>query len=184
MRRIMALGLLVALTAGPTRGEEMTLSVHDVTVVQDGEGHARILFRVDPFATSDSLHVDRAVLTVRYAGAAEDRSLELRVCPLMGMVGGADWYTPFEEEFYARSDWNLRSESGILRFDLTGAFRALRAQGTPVDGFVLTTAGFDSGLATEDVSRFSGLLGSSVQLTTSRLPSGMPPRTYRDRHTG
>src|SRR5262245_43657714 len=184
MKRVLVLGLAGTLLAGPVRSEELTLGIHDVTTVQDGRGSGRIIFRVDPITTSDRVHVDRAILTLPFSGTIVERSIELRVCPVTGsLAGGGDWETPFDAELYGRAPWDLRNGSGTLGFDLTSAFRAIRAQGSPVEGFVLTVGHpVDGGVPLEDLARLSGLAGASLRVTTSRLPSGMPPQAWRERH--
>jgi hypothetical protein len=184
IRRIVVLGIIVgALVAESARGEELTLGLHDVTVIQDGHGSGRVLFRTGALPASDRLLVESAVLTVPYAGASEDRSLELRVCPVTAVWTGGDWNTPFDEEIYARSALVGRAP-GALSFDLTVAFKAMREHGLYADGFVVTVADRERGVALQDLARVSELGGASLQVTTMNLPSGPPPRRWRERHGG
>lgn len=165
MRKGFVFLALTLLWTAAARGEEYTFGLHDVTVVQDGHGLARVLFRTDSVPASGRVLVERATLTVPYAGATEDRSTELRICPVTrAWGGGADWTTPFDEELYGRSELDLRRGSGVLSFDLTAAIRAARESASFADGFVLTLGAGRAGGFAWRISRASpGLPGRGLR---------------------
>ncbi len=170
------LGLLALLAAGMTEATETEIGLRDVTVIHDGRGAARILFRTGALPISDRLVVDRAVLAVPWSGAAEERSLELRVCPVTTSWGG--WETDFDRELYARAEADLRRGPGMLSFDITMALRAIAEHGLTADGFVLIPGESRLGLTSEEVSRLASLAGASLRVTTTALPSGRPPAAW------
>jgi hypothetical protein len=182
IRRLVVWGAVAAMTVGGARGEEYTFPVHDVTVVQDGHGMARVLFRTGTLPASDRVLVERAVLTVPYAGAVGEGGIELRVCPVTASWSG--WSTPFDEELYARSEMDFARESGALSFDLTVAFQAMREHGLSADGFVVTVTEPEEGVPLQHLSRIAGLSGASVKVTTLTLPSGPPPPGWVERQRG
>ncbi|MFN8178430.1 MAG: hypothetical protein U0167_10885 [bacterium] len=186
MNRGLAVVALALLWAGAVRSEEYAFGLQDVTVVQDGHGVARVLFRAGSLPASDHVLVERAVLTVPYAGAIEGRSVELRVCPVTAAwAHGADWTTPFDNEIYARSELDLTQGSGVMSFDLTVAFQAMREHGLSADGFVLTLgSGRAGGIPVQDLARLAGFTGASLRVTTTNLPSGAPPQRWIERHQG
>lgn len=183
MKRLWATLMIAAVaTASAARAEDQTVALRDVAVVQNGRDEARIYFRTALASLPSSVVIERAELTVPYAGSAEDRSLEVRVCPVTGSwTSGARWDTAFDEELYSRADLDLRSGSGALRFDVTVPLVAMHEHGLAADGFVLTIAG-DRGLRAADLSRLSTFEGARLTLRTTALPSGRPPARWLERH--
>ncbi|MFN8179270.1 MAG: hypothetical protein U0167_15165 [bacterium] len=174
--RTMALGAMIGLvTASAAWGEELTASLRDVTVVQDGHGSARVFFRLTPIPFSERTVLERAVLTVPYAGTLEDRAIELRVCPVTrAWAGNPSWDTPFDRTLYARARVDLRA-AGVAALDLTVALKESLEHGVFADGFVLMARTTSEGVPAGDLVRFAGLSAARVHVTTSVLPSGRAP---------
>lgn len=97
MKRVLGLAAAVMVVVAAASAEERVVRLLDVTVVQDGEGSARIFFRVAvPF--SENTLVERAVLTMPFTGSAAERELELRICPVTQAWGTPSWETPVRRQ--------------------------------------------------------------------------------------
>lgn len=170
----MAMGLALA---SSVVAEERTVPLRDVTVVQNGRGLARVLFRLGDIEFSDRTVVERAVVNMSHAGSAENRRLELRICPITGAWSG--WDTPFDEELGSRAFVDLRGDGAVV-FDFTVPLKELLEEGASFDGFVLTSGSEAEGLALADLARLGGLSGVQVKVAVNTLPSGWPPRDRRE----
>ncbi|MFN8177683.1 MAG: hypothetical protein U0167_07145 [bacterium] len=123
--------------------------------------------------------LERAVLTVPYAGAVEDRALELRACPVTrAWAGSPSWDTPFDRTLYARARLDLRA-AGVAALDLTVALKESLEHGVFADGFVLLARTASEGVPAGDLVRFAGLSAARVHVITSVLPSGRAPAEGR-----
>lgn len=167
---VLALGVVLA---SAVFGEERTVALREVTVVQNGRGLARVLFRLGEIEFSDRMIVERAVLTISHGGPAVDRRLELRICPVTGAWSG--WDTPFDEELGSRAFLDLRGE-GTAMFDFTVPLKELLEEGASFNGFVLTSGSETEGLPLADLARLGSLAGAQAKVAVNGLPSGLPPR--------
>ena len=175
-----AVALIVAMLGlalpNVTFAEGRTVPLRDVTVVQNGRGLARVLFRLGEIEFSDRMIVERALLAIPHGGAAESRRLELRICPITGAWSG--WDTPFDEELASRAFLDLRGD-GTAMFDFTVPLKELLEDGASFDGFVLTSGSEKEGLALGDLARLGSLAGAQLTIGVNALPSGLPPRLRR-----
>lgn len=184
MKRSTMAILAAIVSTGVAQADELSLPIQDAAVALDGRGSARIFFRVDNLPASPNVLVDRAMITVPYSGTVEDRSFELRVCPVTSAWGAQpSWDTPYDDELYARADFDLRRSAGAMSFDVTVAVNASREHGMFADGFVMTL-GRDRarGIRVQDLGRLASLAGVTMKVTTTHLPSGRPSAQWIQRH--
>lgn len=135
MRLAMAMAVLV-LAAGSAGAMERTLTVEDVSVLQDGRGQGRVAFRVPEIAPGERIVVSSAHLVVPLSGAVSERTLRLRAHPITrAWSGGATWTTPWSrpggdiaEDVYMAFDVDLRRGSAVL--DLTALVKESVERGT------------------------------------------------------
>lgn len=169
------------LAASTAVAEEVVFPVRDVAVVQDGNGSARVLVRTELPPPDDRVLVDRAILVLPWEGPAEERVIDLRVCPVTeSWQGGGRWETPFDRELYSRATMDLHRGSGAISFDVTVALQAAREQGSATNGFVLTAADAERGVVAADVARVRAGEGV-LRVWTTGLPTGPPPPAWQAR---
>jgi hypothetical protein len=179
MKRVL---LLAALTFGTAGAMERTLTPSDVTVLQDGRGQSRLVFRLPDIAPGERIAVSSAQVVVSLAGAPAERRLRLRVHPLTRdwSGGSATWTSPWsrpggdiDEDAYIAADVDLRS--GVAVLDVTPLVKEVVEEGWPAHGFLLTRDPADGvGVPAEDASRFGALSGATVSVRYVRV--GPRPR--------
>ncbi len=182
MKRSIFLGALVCILSigsevNPVLAADAQLvGVADVTVVTNGEGASRVLFRLPVSTASERTIVKKAILTVPFTGAPEEKSLELRICPVTeAWPSGASWSTEFDADVFAPARVDLGSGSGSATFDLTVLLKEVLEDDLTSDGFVLVSGSqVVDGLTGDDADRFETLEGAQLQLVTTILPTGRP----------
>ena len=176
---------VTALSVSTVSAAEHEVPLLDVTAVTSQRGAVRVLFRTAALPSMERELIESAVLTVPYSGAAAERSMELRVCPVTeSWSGGGRFDVRFDDELYARGDFDLRRGSGVMTFDVTVPLREILEEGMSADGFVLTGMRVGDGIPGADVVRIAGLPGAVLHLRTIELPSGRPPARWLARHGG
>lgn len=183
MRKWMVLGCLLGLM--PTSafaGTVRAASIQDVTVVENAEGVARVLFRTSVLPASQNLIVQKATLTIPFTGEAQERSINLRVHPVTEVwPPGGDFNTEFDTDLYAPAAVDLGRGAGSVTFDVTVLLKEIIEEGMFADGFVLTSASEErAGIDDADAERFSSMEGAALSVTTAVLPSGHPRGAGRE----
>jgi hypothetical protein len=171
---VLSFVLALALTGSSSwAGVDRDGILEDVTVVNNGEGDHRILFRTSEMPFSEKTVIQRATLTLPYSGASEERALSLRIHPITESWRGFD--TEFDRDVYASAGADLNRGSGTDVFDMTSLMKEILEDGMTADGFVLTVASEErEGLSEDDASRFASMEGAELKVTTTVLPSGHP----------
>jgi hypothetical protein len=177
MRKWMAIGCLLAwVPTSGLAGTDRAASIQDVTVVENVEGEARVLFRTSVLPASQNLIVQKATLTIPHSGEAQERTIHLRVHPVTEVwAPGGDFNTDFDADLYAPGQIDLGRGTGTVTFDVTVLLKAILEEGMFADGFVLTSASEErAGIDGADAERFSSMEGAELHITTAMLPSGHP----------
>ncbi len=153
-----------------TRAEDRSAALRDLSVIQDGRGAARILFRIGELDLDDHTLIRRATLSVPVTTLPEERVLDLRLYPLSRSWDvTASWTAPwttaggdFDRELYSEARVDLRSGSSVAVFDVTSVLKEVLEEEVFADGFLLTdVTGGASGIRLTDVA--------ALQLTTAAL---------------
>lgn len=178
VRHVHWLGVLVAgtaLAAGHVAG------VHDIAVIENGEGATRVLFRAGGLEELGDIAISRATLTVPVAGLAEDRVLELWIHPVTSAWDPSSvewergWSRPggdFDDELLSIARLDLRSAATDVTFDVTSLMKEIVESEMQADGFILTVAPHDGiGIRTEDLPRFADLASAEVEVSYRSVPS-------------
>jgi hypothetical protein len=77
------------------------------------------------------------------------------------------------------------SASSEVRIDVTAVMKEVLEEGLDVDGFILTVDPRDgAGIASDDLSAFSGLSGSTLEMTYRKSPPAPGQRGARTRVQG
>jgi hypothetical protein len=188
IKTVMAGMLLI----GSAAADELTRSITDVTTITDGLGSSRILFRLGSAIEVENIAIRKAVLHFR-GSAAGERTVPLLVHPVTaswspGAVGwSAGWSREggdYDEAVYARVEADLSSSSEV-RIDVTGLMKELLESGLEADGFILTVDPRDgAGIASDDLSAFSGLSGATLEMTYRKSPPAPGQRGARAKTAG
>ena len=165
----------------PASGDRSESGVADVTVIENGEGAARVLFRCPPVHAAEGLAVRRATLTLSITGPSEARTVHLQVHPVTRewdprtVSWESGWSRPggdFDDELYARTRVALDRGATTAHLDVTSLVKEIVESGFVVDGFILTVAPRDGeGIRTEDLSRLEGLTGATFDLMYRAVPT-------------
>lgn len=183
MRRAMT-GLLAAfVVSSPVWGEEQSRDITDVRTILDGEGVARVLFKVNAPVNLDGVAIRRATLRLSASGSIESRKIRLRVHPVTTAwnSGAVSWTSPwtrpggdFDDELHGRAQLDLGVGTADLRFDVTPIVKEIVEHGMEADGFILTVDPADGrGIRTADLARLQNLVGATLEVTYRRVSS--PP---------
>jgi hypothetical protein len=188
--RIKVIGAMAAMILGVSSAslaETISDPVGAFGVMDDGEGHSRILFSlpdVDDASQDGNLVVGRATLTITVLGVPEDRSLALRIYPVTSpwMPGDVDWWTGWESpggdidsELYSRAQLDLSMGSSSVVFDMTMLVKEVVEDGQAFDGFLVTLdPEIGIGIPSLDVDRFQGLSFSTLDMDALTIGS-LPP---------
>ncbi|HET9886179.1 MAG TPA: hypothetical protein VFR10_01610 [bacterium] len=170
--------VVIGLGAGVARAaRDLAPPLEDVTVVNDGEGSARILFRVPSIPFSERTVIQHASLRIPYVGESENEWLDLRICPVTETWGDVgEWHTEFDGDLYAPARADLSRGSGAVVFDLTVLLKENLEEGVFSDGFVLTTGSQErAGIDESQVERFAFLVGAEFNVTTTTVPTVRTP---------
>jgi hypothetical protein len=156
-------------------------TVQDVTVIQDGAGSARILFRAGPAVTGlTGTSISQATLTLTTAGLPAARGLRLHLHPVTTpwSAAGASWTSGWsraggdiDEEVFATAEVDFTRGTGTAVFDVTGVLKEMLEAGMTADGFILTVNPVDGmGIPVADVARFGTLATATFDLRYRKAP--------------
>jgi hypothetical protein len=157
--------------------------VQDFTVIQDGRGSARILFRAGPaVAGLTNTSISHASLTFTTAGTPDTRRLRLRIYPVTTAWSalGVSWTTgwnraggDYDEEIFTAADLDLSSGTATAVFDVTGILKEVLESGMTADGFILTVDPVGGvGVSVADLTRFGTLGTASFDVRYRNVPPG------------
>ena len=162
----------------PVHADEETKDLRTIRSIDDGEGSARILFRVSELAQLDGIAIRRATLRVPLQGQVDQRTINLRVYPVTttwneGTVTWTNgWTRPggdFDEEVFGRGTLELASGASELQLDVTGLLKEVVEMDLTSDGFIVSVAPGDGiGLDSDDVSRLR-LAEAEVEVRYRRI---------------
>jgi hypothetical protein len=174
-----AIGILL-LMAVPSFGAEFTRTIRDVTPILDGEGAARVLFKLDAPIDASNVAVRSAKLTFRALGVPQERRLNLRLHPVTTAwtPGAVDWNTgwsrpggDFDDARHSRAEIDLREASSELTIDCTAVFKEIVEGGVFADGFILTVDPSEgNGIRTADLARLQGLATATLDVKYRKIP--------------
>lgn len=155
-----------------------------VSVIQDGRGAARVLFRLESIAPREHTAVSQAVLRIPFIGEAAERDLRLRVYPVTRpwAEGAVDWYSgwekpggDFNEDVYIAFDVDLRELASQIEIDLTPLAKEITESGLQAEGFIVTTDPEESeGLSLADVDRLQQMGQGSLTFSSRQVPTKLP----------
>lgn len=192
MRRA-SIGLVTGLLlTGSAPAAELTRGVTDVTTISDGQGSSRMLFRLGSAIEVPNIAIRSAQLTFPVSSAASERRVPLRIHPVTAewSAGAAAWTGwsrdggDFDEDLFGRAVVDLSSASQV-RIDVTAVMKEVLEEGMEADGFILTVDPRDGvGIASGDVSSFSGLTGATLEMTYRRSPPVPGQRGARAKAVG
>jgi hypothetical protein len=177
---------------GAAPAAELTRGVTDVTTIADGQGAARMLFRLASAIDVPNIAIRSAQLTFQVSGSASERKVPLRIHPVTaewsaGAAGWTGWSRDggdFDEDLFGRVEVDLSSSSEV-RIDVTGLMKELLEAGLEADGFILTVDPREGlGIASGDVSSFSGLSGATLEMTYRKSPPAPGQRGARAKPRG
>lgn len=182
MKRWAALLGIGALAVQAAQAAERSLLVQDLTVLQDGTGQARLLFRTPEIAPGERIIVSDAKLVVPLTGLPMARNLRLWVYPVTRAwsAGAATWTTPWsrgggdvDDDVHMPVDVDLRGRFAVL--DLTGIVKEAVEEGRPMYGFLVTRDPAEGvGIPLVDAARFTGL--GTARMSVSYLHASPRPR--------
>jgi hypothetical protein len=169
------------LAAGAASAAPLAASVQDVTVIQDGAGSARILFRPGPTVSGlTGTSISNATLTLPTAGLPAQRGLRLRIYPVTTTwsTAGATWTTgwrraggDFDDEIFASADVDFTRGAATAVFDVTGILKEVLEAGMPADGLILTVHSLDgAGIPVADLARFGTLATATFDIRYRAAP--------------
>jgi hypothetical protein len=182
MRALMGAALLLAVLAGTAAARSVTRGVTDVTVISDGEGASRVLFKLDSGVALGDVAVRRATLSFRTAARAESEVVRLRVYPVTaqwtaGAAGWTSWSSAggdIDDEVYAKADVTLGGAGSTVRLDVTDLVREI-VLGTADNGFLLTVDPSEgAGISAADIDALSSLTGGTLEVEYRKLPRARP----------
>ena len=180
--------LVISASTHPS-AREIDAPLRDRHVITDGEGTGRILFRTEAIDLDSSSRIERAVLTIPFSGSAEERYLELRLCPVTtawnsSVTWESGWTEAggdFDETSCSPAEITFSRGAGVAVFDVTRPLKEILEEGSFADGFILrerhgSRAGFD----VDDLDRFADFSAAELTITTSVMPAGLPPWARRE----
>jgi len=180
MRRIGLVLALFVMGGIAVQADELTGGLSGVSVISDGSGAHRVLFRASEVAGLTDVAVRRAVLTVPLGGSSEREMLHLEVCPVTAAwtPGAASWNSgwsraggDYDDELAARADVDLTVAGGAASFDVTPIVKELIESGAAFDGFILSVQSRDGiGLNSTDLARLQSLAGASLTVEYRNVP--------------
>jgi hypothetical protein len=192
MRTIMTVLAAGVLLIGSAGADELTRSVTDVTTITDGQGSSRILFCLGSVIDVEDIAIRKAVLHFR-GSAAGERTVPLLVHPVTtswspGAVGWSTGWSreggDYDEAVYARVEADLSSSSEV-RIDVTSLMKEVLEAGLETDGFILTVDPREGmGIASGDMSSFSGLSSAMLEMTYRKSPPVLGQRGARAKARG
>lgn len=170
----------IALVAQAAFADELTRSVCDVTSITDGEGSARIVFKMDSPIELTDVAVQKATLRFTTSGTAgEERTKTLLLHPLTRAwtAGAVSWTTPWTrpggdfDDLYARREWDLGGRGRVLAFDVTLLVKEIVEHDGESLGFLLTVDPEEGvGLPSEDLTRFEGFSSATIEVHYRHMP--------------
>ncbi len=172
--------LMAALFTTPAIAEEAIRGIGDVTTIEDGEGHGRVLFLCDDLAPMENVAIWKAMLRFDLQGAPEDRTLALVIHPITRPwnPGTVDWETgwtrpggDFDEELFARAELDLGRGSGRYSIDVTALAKEIVESEYVCHGFLATIDRSEGvGFLEADLARMEGLGTGSVEVHYRSTP--------------
>jgi hypothetical protein len=177
---ITAIAIAFACIATSARAEKAARGLADLTTIQDGEGHGRILFNWTSPIDSEDFVIQRAILRFDLAGEVDTRSLRLVAHPISKTWDPATvtwtrgWSNPggdFDIERVAYGEIDLKRGSGPAYLDVTNIARETFKAGRTNQGLLVTVQPEDGiGIESEDLPRLAGLANASLEVTWRRTP--------------
>jgi hypothetical protein len=172
--------MVVATLASPVRADEMTSTLTSASVITDGAGAYRVLFRAPGLNGLTDVAVRRAELTIPVAGATARETLRLQVSPVTTSwsAGSASWSSgwsraggDFDEELAVLAEVDLAAGSSAA-FDVTVIVKELLESGAAFDGFILSVQPRDgTGLSETDAGRFQSLSEATLTVEYRNVPA-------------
>jgi hypothetical protein len=177
--RFLILALMTGLALpSAARSDEVTRGLRDVTVIQDGEGHARVLFRLASPIDLENIAIQSANLVLECSGVTADRTLDLRLYAVSNDwtpgIGWDGWRNPggdVHPQLYTDTELDLRSGQTRIRFNLLSLMKEIVERGEEAHGFLLTvrpTRG--QGIRTEHLARLAGLENAVIRIQYRAVP--------------
>jgi hypothetical protein len=175
----MCLAALVLLM-GDASARELTVGVRDVSVIDNGAGLYRVLFKLEPSSDLQHVIIGEASLNFAMAGTPEPRRLRLHAYPVTTSwsAGSVSWTTPwtrpggdFDQDLYASTEIDLSRGATTVGLDLTLLIEEIVEAGRAADGFLITVDPSQGrGLSAEDVQRLQGLRTGGVEIECRTVP--------------
>ena len=175
---IVGLSVLLSSTVALANGAERSL--HDLSYIDNGRGESRILFRLGDLSDLGHFVVTSAVLAFPVSGTAVERSLDLRIHNVSSdwNTGSVDWTSgwtrpggDFDDDVFARLSLDLSRGSSSASVDVSGLLKETYEAGEVPKGYLVTVASRDAeGIATADLSRFTGLATATLTVDYVRVP--------------
>jgi hypothetical protein len=175
---IVGLSVLLSSTAALANGAERSL--HDLSYIHNGRGESRILFRLGDLSDLGHFVVTSAVLSFPVTGAAEERTLALRIHNVSTdwNAGSVDWTSgwtrpggDFDEDVFAPVSLDLSRGSSTASMDVSGLLKETYEAGEVPKGYLVTVASRDAeGIVTADLSRLTGLATATLTVDYLRVP--------------
>ncbi len=161
--------------AVPCDARQASGGVRDVSVIQDGRGAARVLFRLqDNVRTLSEVSVWKATLRIPLVGLPTEQSIRLRIYPVTrtwstGTVTWTGGWTreggDFDAEIFAEKELDLRGAPTEIVLDVTRLLKETLEQRLAGDGFILSVdPRTGSGVSVTDLPRFAGLAASTLDV--------------------
>ncbi|MGQ0720713.1 MAG: DNRLRE domain-containing protein [Candidatus Eiseniibacteriota bacterium] len=161
-------------------GGEVKVGLIDYTMIDNGKGEARALFRHETLSLPTNAVLSRAVLEFPYSAVASAKTQELIVYPVTTTwtTSGADWSTGWsaaggdvEENLGSRAAVDF-STPGTATIDVTGMMKDVLEDGVFADGFLLSVPSFaGEGMA---LDRAAGLdvTGGTLRISYRQVGHG------------
>jgi hypothetical protein len=182
-RAILALAAVLGTSSGAL-GAEVKVGLRDYTMIDNGKGEARALFRHDAVSLPANAVLSRAVLEFPYSAVGSAKTQELVVYPVATAwtASAADWNDGWstaggdvDESLGSRADVDF-STPGTAVIDVTSMMKEILENGTFADGFLLSVPSFaGEGLA---LDRAAGLDVTGGTLRISYRQVGHGPNAW------
>jgi hypothetical protein len=156
-----------------------TLTLHDVSWIDNGEGAARALFRTSNVPNPRRIVIRQALLRLPLPGPPVERTFELQVHPVTKTWNPetvdwtSDWSRPggdFDDELFARGSVDLNSGNPVLILDVTAILKELVEERMEADGLILTVPPHQGiGIPNADRARVQGITTATLEVKYRRV---------------